>query len=87
MRTCGMRCWWAKSGWNKCKCKCGGRQHGILRNENKERFEAWVEEQYKVFKKKFFPEENRLDEEGEQQAEVWRMRQYIREVEAREVEI
>ena len=62
MRTCGKRCWWAKGDPDKCKCKCLGSQHGVLRPENKDRFNRWAE----------------------REAEVWRMRQCIREAEAKE---
>ena len=65
MRMCGKRCWWAKGDPYKCTCKCLGAQHGILRVENKERFDRWAEEE----------------------AEVWRRREYIRKIEAKEVEI
>lgn len=49
MKTCGKRCWWAKSDPYKCKCKCLGAQHGILREENKDRFNAWAEDEAKVW--------------------------------------
>ena len=46
-RKCDARCWWAKG--KKCRCKCEGKQHGILRDENKAKFDYWVEEEAKIW--------------------------------------
>ena len=40
-RECGPKCWWSTG--KKCKCICGGKQHGILWPQNKQKFEMWAD--------------------------------------------
>ena len=60
-RKCNSRCWWAKNP--KCTCKCEGKQHGILRDENKDKLKKWVKKQKAYWRRKRLIKENENPEE------------------------